>query len=465
MLGSVILAVVLVIGLGVLAMMMPEIRLSRASALVASGDLDAAENFINVLESEGAPESRIDLLRLGLAERHLAAGHFDTAMAMAAELPESNRQREVISASRYGLAEASYDAGRYEEAAMTFYQLSGYRDSDQRFVDCRCALIVLAYLSGDTEIAEKKLLAMNGAPDRIEGVVRQLADGEQAENMLAMDIFNGPALARLQEDHARLSAARANLASGRVACGYRHSVGVRPDGTAVAAGNNSYGQCNVSGWTDVIQVAAGAMHTIGLRADGTVVATGSNSYGQCEVSGWTDVVCVAANAYGSFALRRDGTVLASSQYAGKVAGWHGATLVAAGSYSAGCLYAPDGMLCTHPGGQLSSADGLTSLGVCGPVSAGIDEEGRLVTNYPDPPRWEDLVSVAVCENGLVGVTRDGKAASFLFRGRREVPLEIEGSAVEAAAGGTHILIVNEAGHVFAFGKNDQGQCDVTDWRL
>lgn len=30
-------------------------------------------------------------------------------------------------------------------------------------------------------------------------------------------------------------------------------------------------------------------HTVGLKSDGTVVATGWNEYGQCDVSGWTDI--------------------------------------------------------------------------------------------------------------------------------------------------------------------------------
>jgi hypothetical protein len=42
----------------------------------------------------------------------------------------------------------------------------------------------------------------------------------------------------------------------------------------------------VSGWSDIVQVAAGLSHTVGLKADGTVVATGNNSSGQCNVSDW-----------------------------------------------------------------------------------------------------------------------------------------------------------------------------------
>jgi len=41
---------------------------------------------------------------------------------------------------------------------------------------------------------------------------------------------------------------------------------------------------------DLVQVAAGAYHTIGLKSDGTVVAAGPNGgdydYGQCEVNDW-----------------------------------------------------------------------------------------------------------------------------------------------------------------------------------
>ena len=33
-------------------------------------------------------------------------------------------------------------------------------------------------------------------------------------------------------------------------------------------------------------VAAGGSHIVGLKSDGTVVATGSNTYGQCNVSDW-----------------------------------------------------------------------------------------------------------------------------------------------------------------------------------
>jgi alpha-tubulin suppressor-like RCC1 family protein len=39
-------------------------------------------------------------------------------------------------------------------------------------------------------------------------------------------------------------------------------------------------------------LAAGRRHTIGLQSDGTAVAVGDNNYGQCAVSGWRDMVAV-----------------------------------------------------------------------------------------------------------------------------------------------------------------------------
>jgi hypothetical protein len=75
-----------------------------------------------------------------------------------------------------------------------------------------------------------------------------------------------------------------------VAAGYDHTVGLKSDGTVVAVGDNYYGQRNVSGWTDIVEIAAGGYHTIGVKSDGTVVAVGpegvEQDYGQCNLIGW-----------------------------------------------------------------------------------------------------------------------------------------------------------------------------------
>jgi hypothetical protein len=51
-------------------------------------------------------------------------------------------------------------------------------------------------------------------------------------------------------------------------------------------GDNAFGQCNVSSWSDIVQVAAGGKHIIGLKDDGSVVAVGDNTYSQCNLFDW-----------------------------------------------------------------------------------------------------------------------------------------------------------------------------------
>jgi alpha-tubulin suppressor-like RCC1 family protein len=85
----------------------------------------------------------------------------------------------------------------------------------------------------------------------------------------------------------------------QVAAGGTATVGLKSDGTVVAVGWNDFGQCDVGNWTNIIQVATaggnGAYlglpgcsggNTLGLKSDGTVVAVGDNSTGQCDVGGW-----------------------------------------------------------------------------------------------------------------------------------------------------------------------------------
>jgi hypothetical protein len=107
---------------------------------------------------------------------------------------------------------------------------------------------------------------------------------------------------QLQERILELKKTRERIAkyNGCISIGGDYTVGLKADGTVVAVGNNKDGQCNVSGWRDIVAVFTGAHYTVGLKADGTVVAVGKNTtfdFGlhkevpsrQCDVSGWRDI--------------------------------------------------------------------------------------------------------------------------------------------------------------------------------
>ena len=104
-----------------------------------------------------------------------------------------------------------------------------------------------------------------------------------------------------------------------IAAGRRHTVGIKSGGTVTAVGDNKYGQCNVSGWHDMVAIAAGNVHmatntgnahTIGLKSNSTVEAVGWNKHGQCNVYDWCNIVAVAAGWRRTIGLKSDGTVVA-----------------------------------------------------------------------------------------------------------------------------------------------------------
>jgi hypothetical protein len=70
----------------------------------------------------------------------------------------------------------------------------------------------------------------------------------------------------------------------KVASGGEHSLGLKNDGSIVAWGSNSWGQCNIpSPNTGFIAISAGYLHSLGLRQDSSIVAWGSNDSWQCNI--------------------------------------------------------------------------------------------------------------------------------------------------------------------------------------
>lgn len=464
--NSALVALALVLVLAVLALFRTPINLARVRRLADAHSFEQAEALLERLAGEGLSDAKLTRSRLDLGERMLTAGEYDKAEALAEQLPEGEAALDLQRRARYAQAEALYAAGNYEAAAQAFYQMGDYGDSASRCDDARAALAIQAQLAGDTAGAHQLLMGLTDTYAHVSAAALAVGGSEaEAQRILAQEAFSPERLTEMERNVAALSTARASAQLSRVAAGDRHTLALRADGTVLACGDNAQGQCDVSGWTDVRQVAAGAQHSLGLRADGTVVACGDNSLGQCDVSGWTGITAIAANACGSFGLRADGTVAATEQYAALVDGWHDVTQIAAGSYAAGCLYGQGSMLCTHKGARLGLSSALDGLSVCGAVSAGVLADGTMVCSYAGAPAWMGLRQVHVMQTGLVGVTLDGRALLFPFRAAAETPLQLQGVPMEAAGTGTHIVVRTEDGRVYAYGSNDYGQCDVSQWQL
>ncbi|MCX6924978.1 MAG: hypothetical protein NT154_17450, partial [Verrucomicrobia bacterium] len=89
-----------------------------------------------------------------------------------------------------------------------------------------------------------------------------------------------------------------------IAGGWWHSLALRADGSVIAWGDNSYGQCAVPvSATNVVRIAAGYYHNLALRADGAVVAWGTGTWGVTNVpAGLRNVSGIAAGQDYSLAM-------------------------------------------------------------------------------------------------------------------------------------------------------------------
>ena len=189
--------------------------------------------------------------------------------------------RAVLLSNRYNAAVEMVQNGQYDEAIAAFKAAGDYSDAATKVKE-------LQYQKGERLLVEQ--------------------DSEAAAQAFASGVGYQDALKRSYQIRYQ------DLHEGKIAAGDDHTVGLKADGTVVAAGSSRYGQRDVSDWTDIVSIAAGDYHTVGLKADGTVVAAGWNSSGQCNVRDWTDIVSIAAGDVHTVGLKADGTVV--------TAGWN-----------------------------------------------------------------------------------------------------------------------------------------------
>ena len=91
----------------------------------------------------------------------------------------------------------------------------------------------------------------------------------------------------------------------QIAYGSHHIVILKTDGTVTALitdKTESSGECDVSSWTDVIDIATGDGFTIGLKSDGTILTAGNNDYGQLFVETWEEISDIDAGYHFTVAL-------------------------------------------------------------------------------------------------------------------------------------------------------------------
>lgn len=349
----------------------------------------------------------------------------------------------IIPANKYRKAESMLSAGDYDGAINTFGELGNYKDAADKLIEAK-------YIKADMFQAEENYYAAIA-------MFNELGDYKDAKER-SLKLWD-------------------EVSEGSVvSTGYSHTVGLLNNGSAIAVGNNLYGQCDVSQWTDIAAVSAGYYHTVGLLKDGTVVAAGHNNYGQCDVSEWTDVVAVSAGTSHTVGLRSNGTVVGvgdDEKGQCRVSEWTDIINISAGSHHTVGLK-NDGTVVAagdNSNGQCDVSDwtDIVSISAGSNYTVGLQRNGTVVAagdiydSKNDIFNWDDIVSISAGSNHIIGLKSDGTvvAAGDNYYGQCDIFDWTD--IVSISAGSNFTVVLQNDGTVMAAGDNDDGQCNVSDW--
>jgi len=345
----------------------------------------------------------------------MAAGRFEEAIAMAEAFGEYRDNSDILAECHYLAATAQMNAGDTLGALRSFTELGDYKDAkaqaDELRVRYQKMLQKPSLAAGSRHTvalkADGTIVAVGSAND-----VHFTGSGWQ--DIVAVDAAHeftiglkadGSVAVMGSFEYARMGSIYgwrdiASTSTGSEPGWLRHAIGLRSDGTVVAAGFGEFGRCNVEGWRDIVAISTGYSHTVGLKSDGTVVAVGDNGSGCCNVSGWKDIIAVCGrNAY-TVGLKKDGTVVAVGEN----------------------LF-----------GQINISD------------------------------WKDIIAISTQGNHTVGLKADGTVVATGYNEYGQCNVSGWTDIVAISAGSSHTVGLKADGTVVAVGYNKDGQCDVSGW--
>ena len=335
----------------------------RIEAALEKGDAARAEKLIARLgagEEKAVFENR---LRFSEASALLEDGEYRAAAAAFAALGDYDGAEENFREALYRLAGQELEAGDFDTAQRRFEALGNYRDAAE--MARRAQMAKAEALETEGRIYDAFLLLYR-LQDETEARERALALAEKICGRRDLDAAFAVAQDLSSEELARraeLKAKREALPRGIVDVGFYHTLALKTDGTVLACGDDSFGQCGVDKWQRVKAVSAGAYHSVALFADGTALL----SHESARSDELTELVDVAVNTGCAVGLRADGTAVCA---AADLSAWHELVAVEA---SANAVFGLDAQGAVHahffrtgagegfsaPGGVVAMAAGGT----------------------------------------------------------------------------------------------------------
>ena len=258
---------------------------------------------------------------------------------------------------------------------------------------------------------------------------------------------------------------------------YKHTIGLKSNGTVVAVGDNGKGQCNIKYWTNIVSISTNVYHTIGLRSEGTVVAVGDNEEGQCDVKSWKNIVAISTGRYHTVGLKGDGTVVAVGNNEDRqcdVFYWKNNNVsVAAGDFHTVSLKS-DGTVSAVGWNAYDQCDveswrDIVKISAGFKHTVGLKSDGTVVAvgdneyGQCNVGSWRDIVAISAGESYTVGLKSDGTVVAVGENEYGQCDVEDWKDIVDIFTGPYHTLGLKSDGTVVAVGDNDNGECDVESW--
>ncbi len=358
----------------------------------------------------------------------------------------------------------------YSEAAQEAERLA----SEKKYVEAAGILASLHPVMN--HFSDEEISLINSEVANMVDLLLQEGDYKEVANILT-PLANSRSYLIIERLVNLLNILRPTINPALMSAGENHSLGLKPDGTVMAVGNNDDSQCYVSefeniigvsagnyysavldssgdvdrtltvnsttyirGFDDIVAMSVGSNHTIGLGKYGRVLSEGSDLYGLDDVWRWSDVIAVEAGHYYSLGLLENGLVVAvGNNDFGQcdISQWSDIVAISAG---------------------WNHSVGLKSDGSV--VSVGNNKQGQCNVS-----EWFNIVSISGGENHTVGLKSDGTVIAVGDNRNGQCNVSDWRGIVAISAGGQHTLGLRADGTMVAVGNNEFGQCDVSDWDL
>ena len=406
-----------------------------ASSLLSEGKWEEALHAFTQLGEYSDSKARAEEARLAAleekyaeAESLLSAGRYEEAYAGFEQIIDFRDAAErmgeakgLLNKEQYESAESLLENGKMAEAAITFGKLIGYADAKERSLALWCSIL-----------PPETIASSNSASAAV------LKNGTVVVTPYIGDW-------KFKDNHEEMSMTDAWTDVVSVSVDSFHTVGLKEDGTVLAAGLNTYKACDVSEWINIVQIATGTDCTIGLCADGTV-RIASSEYKYRDATRWENICRVSTGENCIFGVKTDGTVV----------------VVGHGDSCDRCA-------------EVSTWTNIVAITADIGQAIGLKADGTVITTDPNlsakVSSWSNIVAIGTCgTSSCVGLKEDGTIVVVAHSGSMLYKAESWNNVVAIASGYWHIIALKSNGTIVTtpFDNDNKkeyydGQCEVSDW--